>query len=117
MIVSDGFTGNVALKLMEGLGLAMFQMIREEIGHGFATKLGAVMVKPALKKVKARLDYSEYGGAPLLGLAGLVVKAHGSSKARAFASAIAVTARLTQAGVVANMERAAQALGGSATAN
>ncbi|OPZ63568.1 MAG: Phosphate acyltransferase [Firmicutes bacterium ADurb.Bin506] len=117
VIVSDGFTGNVALKLMEGLGLAMFQMIREEIGHGFATKLGAVMVKPALKKVKARLDYSEYGGAPLLGLAGLVVKAHGSSKARAFASAIAVTERLTQAGVVANMERAAQALGGSATAN
>ncbi len=109
VIVTDGFTGNVALKLMEGLGLAMFQMIREEIGRGAVTKLGALMVKPALRKVKGRLDYSEYGGAPLLGLAGLMVKAHGSSNAKAFASAIAVTARLAQAGVVQSMERAAGA--------
>lgn len=115
VIVSDGFTGNVALKLMEGLGQAMFQMIREEIGRGVVTKLGALIVKPALKSVKSRLDYSEYGGAPLLGLAGLVVKAHGSSKAKAFASAVAVTARLTQSGVVQSMERAAEAMAGQAT--
>ena len=107
VIVSDGFTGNVALKLMEGLGQAVFQMIRQEVERNFRAKMGALLLKPALKSVKARMDYSEYGGAPLLGLAGLVVKAHGSSSRKAFASAIAVTARLVEAGVVQSMKRAA----------
>ena len=85
--VMDGFAGNVVLKLSEGLGSAIFDMVKEEMSKGCMVKAGALLVKPALKSVKRRMDYSEYGGAPLLGLSGLLVKAHGSSNRKAFANA------------------------------
>jgi phosphate acyltransferase len=88
VIVTDGFTGNVMLKLSEGLTEAMLSMIKRELTTSAVTKAGAVLAKPAFRNIKKRLDYSEYGGAPLLGVRQIVVVAHGSSNARAIRNAI-----------------------------
>ena len=86
--VCDAFVGNVILKYSEGFSKAMFGMIKEELMGGFASKIGAALSKGAFGRLKKRFDYKEVGGAPFLGLNGLVVKAHGSSDARAFMNAI-----------------------------
>jgi len=88
VVVCDAFVGNVILKYSEGFAKAMLGMIKEELMSGFASKIGALLSKGAFKKLKKRFDYAEVGGAPFLGLTGLVVKAHGSSNARAFKNAI-----------------------------
>ena len=79
VIVCDAFVGNVILKLSEGLAGALVKMIKEEVMTSLRTKIGGALVKPALKNVMGKFDTAEYGGAPLLGLKGLVVKIHGSS--------------------------------------
>ncbi len=81
VIVCEAFVGNVILKLSEGLASVMLKKIKQGMFASFRSKLGALLVKPALKKTLKSFDASEYGGAPLLGLNGLVVKTHGSSKA------------------------------------
>jgi glycerol-3-phosphate acyltransferase PlsX len=88
VIVTDGFTGNVMLKLSEGLTDAMLSMIRRELSASAITKAGAMLARPAFRNIKRRLDYTEYGGAPLLGVRQIVVIGHGSSNARAIRSAI-----------------------------
>ena len=88
VIVTDGFTGNVMLKLSEGLTDAMLSMIKRELTASAVTKAGAMLAKPAFRNIKKRLDYSEYGGAPLLGVRQIVVIGHGSSNARAIRNAI-----------------------------
>ncbi|KGX83436.1 phosphate acyltransferase PlsX [Pontibacillus marinus] len=88
VVVTDGFTGNVALKTVEGTALSMFSMIKDTFMTNWKTKLAASMVKKDLKGLKDQLDYSEYGGAGLFGLASPVIKAHGSSNARAMYNAI-----------------------------
>ena len=88
VLVTDGFTGNVMLKLAEGLTEAMLSMIKRELTASAVTKAGAVLAKPAFRNIKKRLDYSEYGGAPLLGVRRIVLVAHGSSNARAIRNAI-----------------------------
>ncbi len=88
VIVTDGFTGNVMLKLSEGLTEAMLSMIKRELTASAVTKAGAVLAKPAFRNIKRRLDYSEYGGAPLLGVSRIVVIGHGRSNARAIRNAI-----------------------------
>lgn len=82
VLVCDGFTGNVLLKAMEGTAQAVFSGIKEAVmAGGVKAKVGALLMKPALKSFKARMDYSEHGGAPLLGLNGICVKCHGSANA------------------------------------
>ena len=88
VIVTDGFTGNVMLKLSEGLTAAMLSMIKRELTSSAVAKAGAVLARPALRNIKKRLDYSEYGGAPLLGVRQIVVIGHGNSNARAIRNAI-----------------------------
>jgi glycerol-3-phosphate acyltransferase PlsX len=88
VIVTDGFTGNVMLKLSEGLTDAMLAMIKRELTVSAVTKAGAMLAKPAFRNIKKRLDYSEYGGAPLLGVQKIVLIGHGSSNARAIRNAI-----------------------------
>jgi glycerol-3-phosphate acyltransferase PlsX len=88
VIVTDGFTGNVMLKLSEGLTEAMLAMLKRELTATAVTKAGAVLAKPAFRNIKKRLDYSEYGGAPLLGVSRIVVIGHGRSNARAIRNAI-----------------------------
>ncbi len=88
VVVTDGFTGNVALKTIEGTALTMFSMIKKTFMSSLKTKLAAGLVKKDLKKLQTQLDYSEYGGAGLFGLAAPVIKAHGSSNQRAVYNAI-----------------------------
>ncbi|EQD46243.1 glycerol-3-phosphate acyltransferase PlsX, partial [mine drainage metagenome] len=70
VLVCDGFVGNVVLKVVEGLGLGIFSMIREEIGQSFQSRLGGLLVRTRLRTLGRRLDYFNYGGAPMLGLEG-----------------------------------------------
>ena len=81
VIVTEAFTGNVILKLYEGLGSTLIHMIKKGLMSTLISKIGALMAKPALKKSMKAFDVTEYGGAPLLGCKGLVVKTHGSAKA------------------------------------
>jgi len=81
VVVCDAFVGNAILKTYEGVGGVLMSAIKESLMSNVRTKIGALLIKPALKKTLKRFDSSEYGGAPLLGLKGLVVKTHGSSKA------------------------------------
>lgn len=81
VIVSEAFVGNVILKLYEGVGATMLSMVKQGLMTSLRSKIGALLVKPALKETMKAFDASQYGGAPLLGLKGLVVKTHGSSKA------------------------------------
>lgn len=82
IVVCDAFVGNVILKLYEGVGATLISKVKEGMMTSLRSKIGALLVKPALKQTLKSFDASEYGGAPLLGLNGLVVKTHGSSKAQ-----------------------------------
>jgi len=93
VIVCDGFVGNVALKSAEGVGDLTLALLREEIGQSWLAKVGALFLRPTLRRVLKRLDYQEYGGAPLLGVNGVVIGAHGRSGARAFRNAIQAASR------------------------
>lgn len=88
IIVSDGFVGNVILKLTEGMAISIFSTLKEEFIKNSRTKIGASLLKPELKNIKAKMDYREQGGAPLLGTRRPMVKAHGSSDAFAMKNAI-----------------------------
>lgn len=88
VIVSDGFVGNIILKLTEGMAISIFSILKKEFMKNFRTKIGAMLLKPELKNIKGRMDYREYGGAPLLGIKKPIVKAHGSSDAYAIKNAI-----------------------------
>ncbi|HEY8345097.1 MAG TPA: phosphate acyltransferase PlsX [Bacillota bacterium] len=88
VLVCDGFVGNTILKFTEGFAAALFSLMKEALLSTTRTKFGAFLIKPGLKSLKARMDYSEYGGAPLLGVRGVSIISHGSSNAKAFKNAI-----------------------------
>jgi glycerol-3-phosphate acyltransferase PlsX len=88
VILCDGFVGNVILKLTEGMAISIFAYLKEIFLRNIGTKLGALLLKPGLKELKGKMDYREYGGAPLLGTRKPIVKAHGSSDALAIKNAI-----------------------------
>lgn len=88
VLVCDGFTGNIVLKEAEGLANALFKMLKTELMSSVRSKLGAKLSKPAFSTLKKRMDYKEYGGAPLLGINGGIIKAHGNSDAKTYKSAI-----------------------------
>ena len=100
VLVADGFSGNLVLKFMEGVAGTLMSIIKQEIMADPRSKLGGLMAKPAFRRVKKIMDYTEVGGAPLLGVQGAVVKAHGSSNAHAFASAIGQCMKMVDGGVV-----------------
>jgi glycerol-3-phosphate acyltransferase PlsX len=89
IVVTDGFTGNVALKTAEGVASFLVEVLREEITSSLPRKLAALVLRPAFRSMRARLDYAEIGGAPLLGVNGAVIISHGRSSARAIETAIA----------------------------
>jgi len=93
VVVTDGFTGNVALKLLEGTIRAILDGLRTEITATTRGKLGGLLIRPAARRLRTRLDPDTYGGAYLLGLRGLAVIAHGNSSRRAIANAIRLAAR------------------------
>lgn len=106
VIVADGFVGNVILKLTEGLAMNIFSMIKAKITAGSVAKMGALLLKGAFKSLKEELDYSEYGGAPLLGIRGPVIKMHGSSDSNAVRNAILRAVPFMEGDVVSLIEKA-----------
>jgi glycerol-3-phosphate acyltransferase PlsX len=107
VVVTDGFTGNIALKLLEGTIKELLDALREEITATTRGKLGGLLIRPAARRLRTKLDPDTYGGAYLLGLKGLAVIAHGNSGRRAIANAIRLAARGVEHGVV---ERLAERL-------
>ena len=99
-VITDGFTGNIALKLIEGSAATLFSLIKEVFYKSFINKLAALVVKKDLSRVKKLMDSSEVGGAPLLGVRKTVIKAHGSSDAKAIKNAIGQAVKFTETGVV-----------------
>jgi glycerol-3-phosphate acyltransferase PlsX len=93
VLVTDGFTGNVALKAVEGTIRTLLSSLREEIAASAVGSLGGLLIRPAARRLRARLDPDTYGGAYLLGLRGLVVIAHGNSSSTAIANAVRLAAR------------------------
>jgi phosphate acyltransferase len=107
VVVTDGFTGNVMLKLAEGEAKVIFGMVREALGSSLRAKVGGLLAKPALRRIAARLDPAEVGAQPLLGVDGYAFIGHGSSDARAVASALRTAARMVEGRVA---ERIAEGL-------
>ena len=105
VIVADGFSGNLILKFMEGVAGTLFGMIKTEMMGSLRCKIGALLAKPAFRRIKKRMDYTEVGGAPLLGVRGAVVKAHGSSNGHAIACAIRQAVTMHRSGVVPAIEK------------
>ena len=112
VIVADGFTGNVMLKLAEGEARVIFGWVREALsGGGLLTKLGAALVRPALRGVAARLDPGEYGAQPLLGVDGYAFIGHGSSDAKAIENALKTVQRALEAQLLPKLVAGMAALG------
>jgi phosphate acyltransferase len=105
VVVTDGFTGNVALKLLEGTIRELLDALREEISATTTGKLGGALIRPAARRLRTRLDPDTYGGAYLLGLRGLAVIAHGSSGRTAIANAIRLAARGAEHRVVERLAK------------
>lgn len=106
VIVCDGFVGNVALKMGEGLAEAIVGMIKDEVSRSSVlTMLGAFAMRPAFKSLKRKIDYAETGGVPFLGIGGISVVAHGRSNAKAIRSALRVAAQAHENGLVELMGR------------
>jgi glycerol-3-phosphate acyltransferase PlsX len=112
VIVCDGFTGNVALKTSEGLVEAMLQLMKEELSRNLRAKLGALLSMDSFRRLKKRLDYSEYGGAPLIGLRGVCIICHGRSSANAIKNAIRVAKEFAENQVNARLQEELSQLSG-----
>jgi phosphate acyltransferase len=105
VVVTDGFTGNVALKTLEGTIRTVLESLRDEFESSLRGRLGGLLIRPGARSLRKRLDPETYGGAYLLGLRGLVVIAHGSSSRIAIANAIRLAARGVEHGVVERLEK------------
>jgi len=100
VVVTDGFTGNVVLKSVEGAAEVILDMVREEVTRsGFLSKLGAALMTGALRRLRKRTDYAEHGGAPLLGVDGVALICHGGSNSMAMKNAVFVADRFAQMGL------------------
>ena len=114
VIVCDGFVGNVALKISEGMVETVRYLLKETLASTISSQLGALLSRRAFADFKKRLDYSEYGGAPLLGIKGICIVGHGSSNANAIKNALRVAAEFANSGINARIERELAALNGKA---
>ena len=105
VVVADGFSGNIILKLTEGMGKLISTKLKEIFMGGVLSKLGALLVMKKISAFKKTMDYTEYGGAPLMGVRKPVIKAHGSSDAQAFKNAIRQAIQFTENDVIGEIER------------
>lgn len=105
VLVCDGFAGNILLKSLEGTAGAIFSLLKQQFGRSLKTKMGAALLMNELRGLKGKLDYKEHGGAPLLGLGGLVVKGHGSSDGNAVKNAIRQARIALESGLVPSISK------------
>ena len=110
VIVTDGFTGNVILKVSEALAEMVENMLREEIKKTLKASVGFLLSRSAFRSFKSRIDYSEYGGAPLLGVKGCVIICHGRSSAKAVKNAIRLAAEFSRQGLAEKIQSSIAAL-------
>lgn len=106
VVVTDGFTGNIVLKTAEGTAMFILDFLKKEIPSKLLYKIGALLLKPVFKKLKLKMDSSEYGGALFLGLNGISVKAHGNSDSKAFKNAIQVAEKFAEVDLVGKVKEA-----------
>jgi glycerol-3-phosphate acyltransferase PlsX len=106
VVVADGFVGNVAIKMAEATADFIFRAMRDEVPRGATGKLGGLLIRPGVRRIRDRIDWREFGGAPLLGIDGVAVVAHGRSDARAFRNAIRVAKEAVQANLVGKIREA-----------
>ncbi len=104
IIICDGFTGNITLKLMEGISVAIFEEIKGIVDRSLSARLGAALLFSRFKELRAKLNPESYGGSPLLGVKGAVIIAHGSSSPKAIANAIRTAAQTVEHQVVEKIE-------------
>jgi len=116
VIVCDGFVGNVALKVSEGMVEAIRAILKEAMQASFTRQMGFLLARNAFADFKKRLDYSEYGGAPLLGLKGVAIVSHGSSNGNAIKNAIRVAVEFARSGLNRSIEEQIQAARANAVA-
>lgn len=110
VVVADGFSGNLLLKLYEGMGKFFSGELKGMLKNGFFSKIGALFLLPKIKAFRKKMDYTEYGGAPLLGTAKPVIKAHGSSNAKAIYNAIRQAKSFSEGNVIAEVTQALSVL-------
>lgn len=110
VVICDGFVGNIVLKTCEGIAGALIQMAKEEVTKSYLARVGALMAAPALRKLAKRLDYTEYGGAPLLGVNGIVIICHGRSQAKAIKNAIKLAQESAKADLVSAIRASTEGL-------
>tara|TARA_B100000683_G_scaffold268209_1_gene303040 strand:+ start:351 stop:1382 length:1032 start_codon:yes stop_codon:yes gene_type:complete len=113
VVITDGFTGNVVLKMLEGVGLTMQHLTKYAYGESFLFKAGLYFLKPALKQLRNITDWRQYGGAPILGFDRLCIKAHGRSQKRAMENAIKLATKAARGNLVAQIEKELQATQGT----
>jgi len=106
VFVCDGFTGNLVLKTCEGMGKFMVELIKELFTSNIISKIAALLVMGNLNKLKKRMDYKEVGGAVMLGICKPIIKAHGSSDARAFKNAIRQAVRFANGDIISKITEA-----------
>lgn len=111
VIVTDGFAGNVALKSLEGTANTVMSVLKEEVTKSFLSKLGALLMKKSLRALKRRMDYNRIGGATLLGVEKVLVKAHGGSNAMAISAAIGQVKRMAELDVTAKITDGLKGMG------
>ena len=111
IIVCDGFTGNILLKSAEGVAMSVMGLLKETFMSSTKGKMGALLLKEDLKKLKSFMDYSEYGGAPILGVNGGVIKAHGSSNSLAIKNAIRQGIRFSEGNVIESIKEFIESYG------
>jgi len=111
VLVCDGFTGNVVLKLTEGMAWTILKAVKRRFTEGAIAKLGAAMLSGKLRELKKEFDYSTYGGAPILGVRGLVIKMHGSSTALAVRNSVIKAALVASADLTGQIRQAMEAAG------
>ncbi|WP_047490281.1 phosphate acyltransferase PlsX [Terriglobus sp. TAA 43] len=114
VVACDGFVGNVALKTTEGIAKLVSESLKQTLKATITSQVGALLSRKAFKNFKRRLDYSEYGGAPLLGVRGACIIGHGSSNETAILNAIRVASQFAQADVSRHIEAALEAANGTA---
>jgi glycerol-3-phosphate acyltransferase PlsX len=110
VVVCDGFTGNITLKLSEGLVDTVEGLLHDELASTFGGRVGYALSRQAFRRFRRRVDHSEYGGAPLVGVNGLCIVAHGRSSAKAIANAVTMASRAVDADLVARLRRDVKAL-------
>jgi len=111
VVVCDGFVGNAILKSMEGIASVISQLLKEELTRNIFTKIGALLIMRGLKRITKKMDYTEYGGAPLLGIKKPVIKAHGNSKAKAIFNAIKQAKNFVDNDVLNHIKKEIESMG------